>query len=185
MRITENRVVGIEYTLTDDDGQVLETSEGCEPLCYLHGADAIAPGLEKELEGKEVGDQLQVAITPEEGYGHRDEELQQQVDRDQFEEVEDLEVGMQFQVDSDGGPLLVTVIDVADDMVTVDANHPLAGVNLNFAVTVARSARRDCRRAGTWARTWSRWPRTLERTKKAFDAQSEASKASEKSRKSD
>ena len=136
MRIAKDTVVAIDYTLTDDEGQVLDSSEGQEPLSYLHGASGIIPGLERELDGKQVGDQLQVAVAPEDGYGERNEELRQDVARDQFDEIEDLALGMQFQVDSDAGPMVITIVDIAEDVVAVDGNHPLAGVNLNFAVTV-------------------------------------------------
>jgi FKBP-type peptidyl-prolyl cis-trans isomerase SlyD len=136
MQITDEMVVAIEYTLTDDEGKVLDSSEGHEPLTYLHGTDGIIPGLERELSGKQVGDELKVAVTPQDGYGERDEDLRQQVGRDQFEGIEELETGMQFQVDSDNGPLVVEIIEIDGDDVTIDGNHPLAGVNLNFAVTI-------------------------------------------------
>jgi FKBP-type peptidyl-prolyl cis-trans isomerase SlyD len=136
MRIAEKTVVAIDYTLKDDDGQLLDSSDGREPLSYLHGAGAIIPGLERELEGKQAGDELKVAIAPEDGYGQRNDALRQQVPRDQFTGVDDLAVGMQFRVNSNAGPLVVTVVEVADDVVTIDGNHPLAGVQLNFAVTV-------------------------------------------------
>jgi FKBP-type peptidyl-prolyl cis-trans isomerase SlyD len=129
-------VVAIDYTLTDDAGQLLDSSEGREPLSYLHGTAGIVPGLERELDGKRVGDQLEVAIAPEDGYGNRNEALRQQVSRDQFAGIEDLQRGMQFRVDSNAGPMVITIIEIAEDVVTVDGNHPLAGVNLNFAVTV-------------------------------------------------
>lgn len=136
MQIAKNRVVAIDYTLTDDDGEVLDSSEGREPLSYLHGADGIIPGLERELDGKLAGDQLQVSVTPTDAYGERNEALQQKVPRDEFEGVENLELGMQFRVDSNDGPMMITIVEIAKDVVTIDGNHPLAGVNLNFAVTV-------------------------------------------------
>ncbi|MCO6456032.1 MAG: peptidylprolyl isomerase [Pirellulaceae bacterium] len=136
MRIAKNTVVAIDYTLRDDDGQVLDSSEGDEPLFYLHGSGSIIPGLERELDGKQVGDSLEVCVGPEDGYGERNEALRQEVPRDQFDDVEDLDVGMQFRVNSDVGPMVITVVDIADDIVTVDGNHPLAGLTLNFAVTV-------------------------------------------------
>ena len=136
MQITKNAAVAIDYTLTDDDGQVLDSSEGREPLSYLHGAGGVIPGLERELDGKQVGDQLQVAVAPEDGYGERNEALQQDIQRDQFDGIDDIDLGMQFRVDSDAGPVAVTVVEIAEDVVTIDGNHPLAGVNLNFAVTV-------------------------------------------------
>ncbi len=136
MPIEANSAVAIDYTLTDDEGAVIDTSEGSTPLWYLHGHENIVPGLERELTGKEVGDRLQVAITPADGYGERDEELEQQVDREQFADFEDLHEGMQFQVESDDGPLVFTVVEIGDELVTVDGNHPLAGASLNFDVTV-------------------------------------------------
>ena len=136
MQIAENTVVAIDYVLKDDEGQVLDSSEGREPLLYLHGAGQIIPGLERELDGKQVGDQLQVTVSPGDGYGERKDELRLDVARDQFDGIDDLELGMQFQVDSDDGPMVVTVVDISEEIVTVDGNHPLAGVQLNFTVTV-------------------------------------------------
>lgn len=136
MQISKNAVVSIDYTLKGDDGEVLDTSEGHEPLAYLHGVGGIIPGLEKELEGKQAGDQFQVAIAPADAYGERNDALEQEVSRDQFEGAEDLSLGMQFQVESEDGPTVVTVIEIDDDVVTIDGNHPMAGVNLNFDVTV-------------------------------------------------
>jgi FKBP-type peptidyl-prolyl cis-trans isomerase SlyD len=136
MQISKNSVVSIEYTLTDDSGNVLDSSEGRGPLSYLHGSGGIIPGLENQLAGKQAGDQLTVAVAPEDGYGVRNEALRQEVPREQFDGIEGLEVGMRFRVDSDAGPIVITVTDIGDDNVTVDGNHPLAGVKLNFDVTV-------------------------------------------------
>lgn len=136
MRVAKHTVVAIDYTLKDDDGQVLDSSEGREPLSYLHGVGGIIPGLERELDGKEAGASLSVAIAPEDGYGERNEQLQQALPRKEFDDVENLELGMQFQVESNAGPMVITVVEIAEETVTVDGNHPLAGVNLNFDVTV-------------------------------------------------
>ncbi len=136
MRIAKNTVVAIDYTLTDDEGRTVDSSEGREPLSYLHGSGGIIPGLERELEGKAVGDQLQVTVAPADAYGERNESLRQQLPRDQFGGIAELSVGMQFRVDSDNGPMVITIVEVAEEVVTIDANHPLAGVNLNFDVTV-------------------------------------------------
>ncbi|WP_442485018.1 FKBP-type peptidyl-prolyl cis-trans isomerase [Aeoliella sp. SH292] len=136
MQIADKSVVAIDYTLTDDQGEVIDSSEGGEPLWYLHGFENIVPGLERELTGKKVGDQFQVSISPVDGYGERDAELEQEIARDQFEDVDEIEQGMQFHAETDEGYLVFTVIEVGDDMVTVDGNHPLAGMTLNFDVTV-------------------------------------------------
>ena len=136
MQIAKNTVVAIDYVLKDDNGQVLDSSADRTPLSYLHGASAIIPGLERALDGKQAGDQFEVSVAAEDAYGERNEALQQDVPREQFAGVEDLEVGMQFRVDSSSGPMVITIVRIADEVVTVDGNHPLAGVNLNFAVTV-------------------------------------------------
>lgn len=136
MNIEKNKVVAIDYTLTDNDGVVIDTSEGRAPLKYLHGTGALIPGLEKELEGKVIGDKLSVAIPPEEGYGVRNEQLLQSVPKEHFGNTPNIQAGMQFQANSPQGPILVTVVEVTDDKVLVDGNHPLAGVVLNFKVEI-------------------------------------------------
>nr|WP_299244659.1 peptidylprolyl isomerase [uncultured Halomonas sp.] len=137
MQIAQNSVVAFHYTLTNDAGEVLDSSEGREPLTYLHGSGNIIPGLEKELEGRQDGDKLQVTVTPEEGYGENQPALVQEVPRDSFQGVESIEPGMQFQAQTQGGPLMVTVTKVEGDTVTVDGNHPLAGQKLNFDVEIS------------------------------------------------
>lgn len=136
MQIAQNSVVAFHYTLTNDAGEVLDSSEGREPLTYLHGAGNIIPGLEKELEGKTAGDKLATMVSAAEGYGEIQEQLVQEVPRDAFQGVDGIEPGMQFEAQTQGGPLMVTVTSVEGDTVTVDGNHPLAGQNLNFDVEI-------------------------------------------------
>ncbi|WP_025733803.1 FKBP-type peptidyl-prolyl cis-trans isomerase [Carnimonas nigrificans] len=136
MQIAPNSVVSFHYTLTNDEGEVLDSSEGREPLSYLQGKGNIIPGLERQLEGREAGDKLQVRVEPAEGYGEVQPQLVQEVPRASFQGVESIEPGMQFQAQTQGGPLLVTVTKVEGDTVTVDGNHPLAGQPLNFDVAV-------------------------------------------------
>src|SRR5688500_3296904 len=136
MAIEKDKIVSIDYTLTGDNGQVLDSSQGREPLAYLHGAGNIIPGLEQALEGKNEGDQLNVSIPPDRAYGPRDERMVQPVPRAAFQGVNDIQPGMQFQANTNAGPRVITVVDVAADQVTIDANHPLAGATLNFDVTV-------------------------------------------------
>lgn len=137
MQIGKHSVVLFDYTLTDDNGTVLDSSEGKEPLMYLHGAGTIIPGLEEALDGRAQGDNFKVSVAPVDAYGERNDDLQAEVSRSHFEAVDDLELGMQFRVPKeDGGHQLVTVVDIADETVTIDANHPLAGVGLNFDVDV-------------------------------------------------
>ncbi len=136
MQISQNKVAIIEYTLTNDAGQVLDTSKGREPLAYIHGGGNIIPGLEKALAGKVKGDAVKAKISPEEGYGLRDEALIQQIPRSRFQNSPNLEIGMQFQARSQGGVRIATITKIDGDNVTVDLNHELAGVTLNFDVTI-------------------------------------------------
>jgi FKBP-type peptidyl-prolyl cis-trans isomerase SlyD len=135
--IGDKLVVSIHYTLTDDNENVIDSSDGAEPLNYLHGAGNIIPGLEKELVGKVQGDKLTVRVSPEEGYGEINPELIQTVDKSLFQGVDEIQPGMQFQAQGPGGQVqMITVRLVEGDAVTVDANHPLAGQHLNFDVEV-------------------------------------------------
>jgi FKBP-type peptidyl-prolyl cis-trans isomerase SlyD len=136
MQIANDVVVSIEYTLTDDQGNVIDSSVGGEPLAYLHGAGNIIPGLEVALEGKKAGDSLKVSVAPADGYGEKDEGLLQVVPRSMFRGVDQIEPGMQFHAQTDYGMQVITVAKVEGDNVTVDGNHPLAGQNLNFDVKV-------------------------------------------------
>lgn len=137
MQIASQKAVSIEYTLTNDAGEVIDSSAGGAPLVYLHGANAIIVGLERALEGKAAGDRIQVAIEPADAYGEYSAELVATLNRSMFEGVDQLEVGMQFHASApDGGMQIVTVRDLEGDDVIVDGNHPLAGQRLNFDVTV-------------------------------------------------
>jgi len=132
MEITKNKVAGIHYTLRDNTGSIIDTSDGREPLYYLHGAGNLIIGMEEGLEGKTIGDKFQLKISPAKGYGEKDPSMTQKVPRSAFGNQE-VKQGMKFQTDRGA---VVTVTDVGLDSVTVDANHPLAGVELNFAVEV-------------------------------------------------
>ncbi|MFZ9595894.1 MAG: FKBP-type peptidyl-prolyl cis-trans isomerase [Bdellovibrionia bacterium] len=136
MKISKNSVVSIQYTLCDDSKQVLDQSEAHDPLVYLHGSEAIIPGLEKALEGKSAGDRLTVSIPPEEAYGLKEEGLTDTLSRDEFPEDEELEVGESYEVETDDGYEILTITDIQGDEVTVDTNHPLAGQTLHFEVEV-------------------------------------------------
>lgn len=136
MEIQDGRVATIHYTLTDDDGSVIDQSAPETPLSYLHGASNIVPGLENALTGKQVGDKVQVDVPPELGYGPRHEQLQQVVPLAAFPQGANIVPGMQFEAHGEHGPLVVTVVQVGPDEVTVDGNHPLAGKTLHFAVEV-------------------------------------------------
>ena len=135
--VSEGKVVVFHYTLTDDDGEQIETSREGEPLPYLHGAGKIVPGLEEEMEGKSAGDTFQVEVAPDQGYGEERGPGPQEVDRSEFPEDVDLYEGMAFTAEAEGGqelPLWITNID--GDTIQVDQNHPLAGETLNFDVEI-------------------------------------------------
>ena len=136
MQIADKSVVSIHYTLTDADGNTLDSSVGQDPLVYLHGAGNIIAGLENALVGKSAGDALQVSVEPDDGYGPVREDLVQQVDRSAFVGVDDIQLGMQFMAQTPWGEQPVTVVDLEGDSITLDGNHPLAGQQLNFDVEV-------------------------------------------------
>lgn len=137
MQIADNTVVILDYTVTNPEGDLIDSSsETGEPLTYLHGNGDIVPGLEQALTGRRVGDAFQITVPPEEGYGERYDELVQVVSRDQFVGIDNMEIGMQFQTEADGEVHVVTVTALEGDEVIVDANHPLAGETLVFDVTV-------------------------------------------------
>ena len=132
MQITKHKVASIHYTLTDNDGNVLDSSSGREPLTYIQGIGNLIAGMEEGLEGKTKGEKFNLKVSPEKGYGVKDDALTQKVPRSAFG-TQEVKVGMQFQTNQ-GGVVTVTHVGLAE--ITVDANHPLAGVELNFAVEV-------------------------------------------------
>jgi FKBP-type peptidyl-prolyl cis-trans isomerase SlyD len=136
MTVQKNRVVTIDYTLTGEDGAVLDTSSGQEPLSYIQGSGSIINGLETALEGRSPRDQLTVSVAPQDAYGVRDESFVIPLPRKQFREVEDLEIGMQFHLQGGDTERVVTVVGINDKEVIVDANHPFAGMTLRFEVTI-------------------------------------------------
>ncbi len=137
MQVAADKVVTIHYTLKNAEGQVLDSSEGGDPLAYIHGGGNIIPGLEEALEGKSAGDKLQVEVQPEKAYGVHDPKLINQVPKRAFQGVGQVQAGMRFTAQTEHGPRQVVVTRVVGDMVTVDGNHPLAGQTLNFAVEIA------------------------------------------------
>lgn len=136
MKIEKTKVVKIHYTLTDKDGNQIDSSKGSEPLEYMHGYGNLIPGLEAELEGKEAGAKFATVIQPKDGYGEYSEEMVAKVPRSSFDAQMPIEVGQQFQAESPAGSMMVRVTEVNDDMITVDANHELAGKELHFDVEV-------------------------------------------------
>jgi len=136
MQVADNKAVSIHYTLTNDEGETLDSSIGGEMLVYLHGAGNIISGLENALAGKSIGDKMNVRIEAEDAYGEFMEDRIQVISRDMFEGIDTIEVGMQFHADVSSGPGIVTVIEVLGDDITIDGNHPLAGIPLTFDVEI-------------------------------------------------
>ncbi len=136
MQVADNTAVSIHYTLTNDEGEVLDSSIGDEALVFLQGSGNIISGLEKAMVGKVTGDKFNVRIEAEEAYGELMEDMIQVISRDMFEGVDEIEVGMQFHADVSFGSGVVTVVSIDDENVTIDGNHPLAGVALTFDVEV-------------------------------------------------
>jgi len=136
MQISNEKVVSIHYTLTNDAGDTIDSSAGGEPLVYLHGAQNIIPGLESALDGKSTGDALKVSIEAADAYGEYNEALTQVVPSEMFQGVENIEAGMQFQAETSEGMQVVRIAAVDGDNITVDGNHPLAGERLHFDVNV-------------------------------------------------
>jgi len=134
--IATHKAVEIHYTLTNGAGEEVDSSRKEEPLPYIHGTEALVPGLEKELEGKAVGDKIVVSVAPAEGYGELNPELTETVPRKLFQFDGDIEIGMRFEAEAEHGVELVTVVGLDEENITIDANHPLAGETLNFDVEV-------------------------------------------------
>ncbi|MCT7357628.1 MAG: peptidylprolyl isomerase [Thalassobium sp.] len=137
MTIAQHKIVTIHYKVVDvASGEVIDSSEGGQPMTYLHGAQNIIPGLEQALEGKQVGDEFEVTVAPADAYGEYSEDRVQQVPMAAFEGVEKVEPGMAFTAQTEHGPINLIVTEVDEAVVTVDANHPLAGKSLSFSVQV-------------------------------------------------
>ena len=136
MLIAKNSVVTLAYRVTDSDGNVVD--EGSALMVYLHGGyDGIFPRIEESLQGRKVGDKLEIKLLPDDAFGEYDADLVNIESRNLF--PENIEVGMQFEraaEDEDDEDVLYTITDIADDKVVVDGNHPLAGVALIFSCTV-------------------------------------------------
>ncbi len=136
MKIAQNVIATIDYTLTDNDGTVIDQSTDGN-FAYLHNGHNIIPGLEAALLEKEAGDQLNVTVEPAQAYGEKDLAAIQQIPREMFPPEADIQPGMQFQGESpEGQTSVVTVTAIDGETVVVDGNHPLAGLTLNFDVTV-------------------------------------------------
>ncbi len=137
MQVDKHKVVVLDYTLKDSEGVVMDSTEGRGDFAYLHGTNNVIPGLEKALDGRKAGDEVEVTIAPNEGYGERNEGMVQVVSKSTLESSDEAQVGMQFYSHSpDGETIMYTVMEVKGDDITIDGNHPLAGVELHFALKI-------------------------------------------------
>jgi FKBP-type peptidyl-prolyl cis-trans isomerase SlyD len=139
VKIQPNAFVSLDYTLRDADGELLDASqgEGGEPIDYVHGYGMLVPGLEAALVGLETGDEREIVVSAEEGYGEHDEDLVLEVERSEFPDPAKVSPGDEFLAESpDGSDVPMRVVEVRDDSVIVDANHPLAGLALHYKVKV-------------------------------------------------
>lgn len=135
MKIEKNKVVLMHYRLKNDSGEQLDSSFGNEPMGFIYGNGMIISGLEHILVEKSKGDKFTTIIPPEDGYGLKNDDLIQDVSLSQFENKDDVKVGLQFEVNGTN-PALATVVEINGDTVTLDLNHPLAGVELYFDIEI-------------------------------------------------
>ena len=136
MKIAPNKVVVMHYAVSDNEGTLIDSSYDHNPLAIIHGTGYMIPGLEDALVDHEVGDKFEVDVPAEKAYGERHDGYVQTVPKAMFEGIENLEVGTQLRATTDEGEQTVIVIDVQEEEITVDGNHPLAGINLQFDVEI-------------------------------------------------
>ncbi|GAA0820547.1 hypothetical protein GCM10009111_26200 [Colwellia asteriadis] len=136
MKITKNSVVVMHYAVSDSEDTLIDSSYDDKPMAIIQGTGYLIPGLENALESHEAGDKFEVAVSCEQAYGPRHDEYVQTVPKEALAGVEELEVGTQLRATTDDGEQTVIVVDVQDDVITVDGNHPLAGIDLKFDVEI-------------------------------------------------
>jgi FKBP-type peptidyl-prolyl cis-trans isomerase SlyD len=136
MKVAKDKVISIEYTITDASGSLIDSTDDREAFSFIQGRGTIFPAIEEGLEGHALGEQLSFSLSPEQAYGQRNEQLIKQIPREQFHQNENVQAGMEYKTMKGGEEVVVTVVDVDDAKVTVDANHPLAGEALNFEVVI-------------------------------------------------
>lgn len=135
MPIGANKVVTLNYKLSDDKGNLIQTTKDNGPFVYLSGKNQILPKLEEAIDGMLIGGKKNIELSSSEAYGDYDEKAVQQVKKDAFPEGSNLEAGMEYMAQSpEGHPVPFVIKEVKDEDVTIDFNHPLAGRNLNFDV---------------------------------------------------
>lgn len=136
MKVSQNKVVVMHYAVSTSEGVLIDSSYDHTPLAVIQGTGYLIPGLDDALIGRAVGDKFEVDVPAEEGYGLRFDDYVQTVPKEMFADVEGLEVGAELRAETDEGEQTVIVIDISDDGITVDGNHPLAGIDLSFDVEI-------------------------------------------------
>jgi len=136
MKIAENKVIIMHYAVSDTEDTLIDSSYDHKPLAVIHGTGYLIPGLEDALIDHQAGDKFEVEVSAEQAYGERFDDYVQTVPKAMFEGIEDLSVGAQLRATTDDGEQTVIVIDVQDEEITVDGNHPLAGIALKFDVEI-------------------------------------------------
>ncbi|TVP59167.1 MAG: peptidylprolyl isomerase [Halomonadaceae bacterium] len=139
MIVTEARVYTIAYRLKNREGDIIDSSDGAEPLHFVSGAGQVVPGIEKAVAGREVGACLEVTIPPELAYGEHREDMVRTMPRSMFQGVDNLAEGMKFQTNTGENAQIVKVVSLKGDQVVIDANHPLAGFTLYFELEILES----------------------------------------------
>ncbi|SET63200.1 FKBP-type peptidyl-prolyl cis-trans isomerase [Thalassotalea agarivorans] len=136
MKIAPNKVVVMHYSVSDSEGTLIDSSYDHQPLSIIHGIGFLIPGLENALVDKQTGDTFEVAVKADEAYGERHDGFVQTVPKEMFADIDDLQVGTQLRATTEEGEQTVIVVDVSEDSITVDGNHPLAGIDLQFDVEI-------------------------------------------------
>lgn len=134
--MTEKLIYTLNYWLKNDDGEVVDTSEGGIPMVFMQGSSSVISGIHKAVEGKSEGDRLEVVVPPEMAYGRHDPGLLSVVSASVFEGIDTVVPGMKFQTNTGSEAQIVKVVKVDGDQITIDANHPLAGLTMNFELEI-------------------------------------------------
>lgn len=142
VQIEKHKHVTLAYSLKNDQGTLLDSTKDQNPFAYVHGTSAIMPALEQALMGKSPGDEVTVRIPSERAYGERNESLVFSISKAKFNDTDTIAPGTRVRVRTPSGEQILEITEVDGERVTLDGNHPLAGVNLNFEVSVVRV--RDC-----------------------------------------
>jgi FKBP-type peptidyl-prolyl cis-trans isomerase SlyD len=136
MIISPNKVVVLHYAVSDSEGTLIDSSYDEEPMAIIHGSGYLIPGLDNALANHKAGDKFEVSVAADDAYGQREDGFVQTIPKEMFEGIDDLAVGAQLRATTDDGEQTVIVVDITDEHITVDGNHPLAGIDLTFDVEI-------------------------------------------------